>query len=177
MLIVSWILSVFLSIVAIFSFVPGVLGAPWAPTRMNNVRKMLSMAEAKPGDVVYDLGSGDGRIITTAAKEFRARSVGIDVNPLWVLWTRLRMRILGLRGCVNVVWGDFFRDDLGEADVVTLYLLQGTNDRLRHKLEKELKPGARVVSHYFTFQGWRPLNADFKAQIYLYEIGNHKYSA
>ena len=61
-----------------------------------------------------------------------------------------------------------------EADVVTLYLLQVTNDRLRQKLEKELKPGARVVSHVFTFQGWKPLNADYESQIYLYKIGNHR---
>jgi hypothetical protein len=141
---------------------------------MDNVRKMLSMAEVKPGEVVYDLGSGDGRIIIAAAREFRARSVGIDANPLWVLWTMLRTIILGLRGQVSVVWGNLFRMDLGEADVVTLYLLQGTNDRLRKKLEEELRPGARVVSHVFTFQGWRPLDADDESHIYLYAIGNHR---
>jgi precorrin-6B methylase 2 len=171
-----WIFIVILLIVVLFLFVPTLIGAPWVPTRMDNVRMMLSMAEVKNGDIVYDLGSGDGRIIITAAKEFHARSVGVEANPLWIIWTRWRTRILKLRGHVEVVWGNFFRKDLSEADVVTLYLLQGTNNKLKQKLEKELKPGARVVSHYFTFQGWRPLNADFKAQIYLYEIGNHKYS-
>ena len=63
---------------------------------------------------------------------------------------------------------------LSEADVVTLYLLQGTNDRLKLKLERELKPGARVVSHVFTFEGWRPLNPDYKSQLYFYKIGNHR---
>lgn len=171
-----WILIIVLLIVVLFLFVPTLIGAPWVPTRMDNVRKMLSMAEVKNGDIVYDLGSGDGRTIITAAQEFHARSVGVEANPLWIIWTRCRIRILKLRGYVGVVWGNFFRKDLSEADVVTLYLLQGTNNKLKHKLETELKPGARVVSHYFTFQGWKPVNADFKAQIYLYEIGNHKYS-
>jgi hypothetical protein len=171
-----WILIVIILIVVLFLFAPTLLGAPWVPTRMDNISKMLSMAEVKLGDVVYDLGSGDGRIIITAAKKFHARSVGIEANPLWIIWTRYRIRILKLRDHVEVVWGNFFRNDLSEADVVTLYLLQGTNNKLKQKLETELKPGTRVVSHYFTFQGWRPINADYESQIYLYVIGNHKYS-
>ena len=138
------------------------------------MHQMLSMAELKPGDVVYDLGSGDGRIIITAAKEFHTRSVGIEVNPLLVLWARRRIRTMGLKDRVNVVWGNFFCKDLGKADVVTLFLIQGTNDGLRKKLEEELKSGARVVSHSFTFQGWRPLDANHGSGIYLYEIGNHR---
>jgi len=170
-----WILIIV--IVAIVILVPGFLGAPWIPTKKNNVRKMLSMAEINPDDVVYDLGSGDGRIILTAAKEFHARSVGIEVNPLWVVWTRWRIRRLNLEDNVAAVWGDVFRKDLSEADVVTLYLSQITNDSLQHKLETELKPGTRVVSHTFTFDGWRPINADNQAQIRVYEIGNHRKSA
>jgi precorrin-6B methylase 2 len=132
------------------------------------------MAKVKPGDVVYDLGSGDGRIIITAAKEFHARSVGIEANPLLILWARRKIRTMGLKDRVNVVWGNFFRKDLGEADVVTLFLMQGTNDGLRKKLEEELRPGARVVSHVFTFQEWRPLDANHGSDLYLYEIGNHR---
>ncbi|UCD73024.1 MAG: class I SAM-dependent methyltransferase [Candidatus Bathyarchaeota archaeon] len=158
----------------VFWFFPFLLGAPWFPTSMGTVRRMLLMAGVKPGDVVYDLGSGDGRIIVTAAKEFGARSVGIEVNPLWVWWTRLRIGVLGLRDHVEVIRGNFFREHLGEADVVTLYLLQGTNDRLRRKLEKELKPGARVVTHVYTFKGWRPLTVDNESEIYLYKIGDHR---
>lgn len=176
LLIGFWILIVIMLIVGLFFFLPTLFGAPWVPTRMDNIRKMLSMAEVKEGDIVYDLGSGDGRIILTAAQERHARSVGIEANPLWVVWTRWRIRRLNLRRQVDVVWGNFFRSNFSEADVVTLYLLQGTNNRLKHKLETELKSGARVVSHYFTFQGWRPYNADYDSQIYLYVIGNHKYS-
>jgi predicted RNA methylase len=132
------------------------------------------MAEVNPGDVVYDLGSGDGRIIITAAKEFHARSVGIEVNPLWVLWTRWKVGFSGLGDRVEVVWGNFFRMDLGKADVVTLYLLQPTNTILIQKLEQELKPGARVVTHVYTFEGWRASSVDITSHIYLYKIGDHK---
>ncbi len=167
---------VVLVIAVLFFLVPTLLGAPWVPTRIENVRKMLTMARVTPGDVVYDLGCGDGRIIFMAAKEFHARSVGIEVNPLWVMWTHGRIRLSRVQDQVRVVWGTFFGTDLRAADVVTLYLLQGTNERLQHKLETELKQGARVVSHYFTFPGWRPVDADYQAHLYLYEIGLHRYS-
>ncbi len=137
---------------------------------MGTVRKMLSMAETKPGEVVYDLGSGDGRIITAAAREFHARSVGIEINPLWVVWAQLVVSLLDLDGQVRVVWGNFFRKDLSEADIVTLFLKQDTNDRLEQKLKRELKRGARVVSHAYTLSDWSPreINKDF--DIFLYEI-------
>ena len=165
---------IFFLFTMVFLFFPFLLGAPWFPTSMGTVRKMLLMAGVNPGDILYDLGSGDGRIIVAAAKEFGARSVGIDVNPLWVLWTRLRIGALKMGDRVEVFWGDFFLMDLSEVDVVTLYLLQGTNDSLKQKLEKELKPGARVVSHIYTFKGWRPLTADNESEIYFYRIGDHR---
>jgi len=150
----------------------GLFGAPWIPSSRGIVRKMLSMAGVKPEDVVYDLGSGDGRIMITAASEFHARSVGIEINPLWVFWTRLIVTILGLMDQAKVVWGNFFREDLSKANIVTLYLLQGTNDRLKSKLERELKPGTRVVSHVFTFAGWDPVKVDAESKIYVYTMKN-----
>ncbi|UCD97308.1 MAG: SAM-dependent methyltransferase [Candidatus Bathyarchaeota archaeon] len=142
---------------------------------MSNVRKMLLIAEVKPNEVVFDLGSGDGRFIITAAKEFHARSVGIEANPLWVLWTHGQILLSRLAGRVRIFWGNFYQMDLSEADVVILYLLQGTNNKLKQKLETELKLGTRVVSHYFTFLDWRPIETDSSSHIYLYEIGNHRY--
>jgi hypothetical protein len=107
-----------------------------------------------------------------AAREFHATSVGIDVNPFWVLWTRVKVALFRLSGGGRVVWGNFFNQDLGEANVVTLYLVQDTNDRLKPKLEKELKPGARVVSHVFPFKGWDPVAVDSESNIFLYRIGD-----
>lgn len=145
-------------------------GAPWAPTSRGIVRKMLVLADINPGELLYDLGSGDGRIILQASREFHARSVGIEINPLWVFWARLQVLLFGLRGKTRVVWGNLFNTDLSGADVVTLYLHQGTTDRLKAKLEQELKPGARVISHSFTFKGWEPAKTDSEAHIYAYKI-------
>ena len=143
-------------------------GAPWAPTSGRIVQKLLALADVGPDDLLYDLGSGDGRIIIRASKKFKARSVGIEINPFWVLWTRVKIAVLGLRSKSNAVWGNLFKINLSEADVVTLYLHQGTNDRLREKLERELKPGTRVVSHVFTFNGWEASKTDEVDHIYLY---------
>ena len=153
-----------------FWIVTGLLGAPWVPTSAETVNEMLSMAGVNSGEVVYDLGSGDGRIIIAAAKRFHARSVGVELNPLWVLWTRLKVAVLGLRGKTKVIWGNFFNVDLSKADVVTLYLIQNSNDKLEPKLKEQLKPGSRVVSHVFTFYDWHPVKANPNSQIYLYIV-------
>lgn len=164
-----WILIAILLAAVIFLFVPGLVGAPWVPTSKSTVRKMLSMANVQPGDIVYDLGSGDGRIIIMAAREFRATSVGIEINPFWVLWTKLKVALYQLSGKVNIVWGNFFNQDLSKANIVTLYLLQNTNDKLKLKLEREMKPGTRVISHIFTFDDWTLQKGDEESQIYMYK--------
>ena len=151
--IAALVVVLLLLLVLVFWIATGFLGAPWVPTAGETVNKMLSMAGVKSGDVVYDLGSGDGRVVVTAAKRFHATSVGVELNPLWVLWTRLKVTFLGLRGKTKVVWGNFFKVDFSNADVVTLYLIQNTNDKLESKLKEQLKPGSRVVSHVFTFNG------------------------
>jgi SAM-dependent methyltransferase len=147
------------------------LGAEWLPTRMKIVRRMLDMASVTKDDVLYDLGSGDGRIIITAAEEFGARAFGIEVDPIRLFWSRLRVRRRGLASRVHVKWGNFFKKDLSEATVVTLYLFQSTNDRLAEKLERELRPGTRVISYVFVFKNWEPIAVDEKMSLFLYEIG------
>ncbi|UCE96174.1 MAG: SAM-dependent methyltransferase [Candidatus Bathyarchaeota archaeon] len=128
------------------------------------------MADIKPGEVLYDLGSGDGRIIVMAAREFLASSVGIEINPFWIFWTKVKVLLYRLSGKVNIVWGNFFNQDLSKANIVTLYLLQHTNEKLKPKLKKDLKPGTRVISHVFTFDGWILEKSDHKSRIYLYKI-------
>jgi SAM-dependent methyltransferase len=145
-------------------------GAPWVPTPMSKVHKMLQMAEVGPEDRVYDLGCGDGRTIVTAARRYGARAVGIEIDPLRYLWCQMLITVLGLRDRVRVVYGDFFAHDLSGADVVTCYLLQSTNEKLQGKLKQELHPGTRVVSNSFTFPGLRPLRRDSDAEIYLYGL-------
>ena len=146
------------------------VGAPWLPTPKSKVRKMLEFAKVQRGDVVYDLGSGDGRIIIMAAKEFGAHSVGIEADPIRQRWSKLMIRRHKLTDQVRALRGNFFNFDIGEASVVTLYLGVGANDKLRDKLAKELKPGARIVSHHFLLKEWDIIERDEKADLYLYMI-------
>lgn len=155
-------------VVALSIFLPGAIGAPWVPTSRGVVRRMLVMADVRPEEVLYDLGSGDGRIVIAAAKEFGATSIGVEIDPFRYLFSSIRIRILGLGGRARIEWKSFYNVDLGKADVVTLYLVQGTNDKLKPKLERELRPTCRVVSHVFKFSGWKLLKADEKAAVYVY---------
>jgi predicted RNA methylase len=153
---------------------PGLAGAPWLPSRRRDVRRMLKLAEVEAEDVVYDLGSGDGRVLIAAARDFEARAVGIEIEPLKYLWTKLRLRWSGVSDRARVVWGNFFSEDLSGADVVIVYLRQDTNNRLMHKLWHELRPGTRVVTNTFIFPGWEVVRMDPEAHLFLYRIRPHE---
>ena len=149
---------------------PIVIGAQWVPTPMNIVREMLSLADVGPEDTLIDIGSGDGRIILMAAMEFGANAVGIEADPLRVLITRTRIRLKDLENKVNVIWGNFFKQDLSSASVVTIYQSTEINNKIKEKLSKELYPGTRVISYSFIFDGWEPIKIDESTKLYLYEI-------
>lgn len=129
----------------------------YVPTTHEVVNRMLQMAEVGPGDVVYDLGCGDGRIVIAAAKEFGARGVGIDIDPKLVRVARANAKAAGVEHRVRFEVGDLFEADLRNASVVTLYLLPSMNRKLRPKLLAELAPGTRIVTHDFGFgPEWPP---------------------
>jgi SAM-dependent methyltransferase len=129
---------------------------PYVPTPQNVVDTMLKLANLKPGDVIYDLGSGDGRIVITAAKQYGVRGVGIDINPVRIQQANENARKEGVAGMVTFKKNDLFEEDIHEATVVTIYLLPAVNLRLRPKLFKELKPGTRIISHDFDMGDWKP---------------------
>lgn len=131
--------------------------APYVQSPPQVVEKMLEAAEVKPNEVVYDLGSGDGRVLITAAKEFKARAVGVEISPKLVKEADERIHAEGLDKRVRVILGDAMKVDLSDADVVVMYLLTSSNELLRPNLEKYLRPGARVVSHDFEIRGWNPV--------------------
>lgn len=126
----------------------------YVPTPQPVVDAMLNMADVGPGDVLYDLGSGDGRIPVTAAKRFGIRAVGIDINPDRVAEARANAEEAGVADKVTFIQGDLFEEDFSDATVVTLYLLESLNLKLRPRLLNELKPGTRVVSHAFSMGDW-----------------------
>lgn len=129
---------------------------PYETTLETVVDKMLELAEVKPDDVVYDLGSGDGRIVIAAAKKYGARGVGIDIDPERIREARENAQAAGVAERVKFHEGDFFKTELSDATVVTLYLLPDVNARLGPKLWRELKPGTRIVSHRFAIGNWKP---------------------
>jgi SAM-dependent methyltransferase len=130
--------------------------APYVPTPNNVVEAMLRLANVGKNDVVYDLGCGDGRIVITAALKYGARGVGVDIDPRRIKESNENARKAGVTDRVKFLQQDLFKINLSEATVVTLYLLPEMNLRLRPKLLRELKPGARIVSHAFDLGDWKP---------------------
>lgn len=150
--------------------------APYVPSPQNVVDEMLRAAKVKVGDTVYDLGSGDGRVVITAAQKFGAKAVGIEISPKEAKLSREKIAQAKLEDRVTIVEADALTADLSQADVVTLYFLTSSNDLLRPHLEKSLKPGARVVSHDYPIRGWKETRVEkveaYKRvhHLYVYEI-------
>lgn len=133
------------------------LDVPFVPTPQPVVDRMLSLADVKKNDVLYDLGSGDGRIVITAAKRYGTQGIGIDLDPVRIEEARNNARKAGVDRQVKFVAGDLFKADLSNATVVTLYLLDSVNRDLRPQLWQQLKVGTRVVSHAFDMgKEWPP---------------------
>ena len=128
----------------------------FVPTPQEVVDAMLKMAKVGPNDVIYDLGSGDGRIPITAAKTYKARGVGIDIDPQRIREATENLKTAGVGDRVRFLNQDLFTTDISEATVVTLYLLPSLNLKVLPKLNKELKPGTRVVSHAFDMGEIKP---------------------
>ena len=129
----------------------------YVPTPDAVVSAMLDVAQVTPADVVYDLGSGDGRIVIEAARKYGARAVGVELDPELNKTAMKNAQKAGVAGKVSFVRADFFKTDLSEATVVTLFLSPNINARLQPKLRRELKPGARIVSHRFPMPPeWKP---------------------
>jgi ubiquinone/menaquinone biosynthesis C-methylase UbiE len=137
---------------------------------------MLEQAGLKTGETLYDLGCGDGRILISAAQKYRVKAVGVELSEPLVKQTRDRIYKLNLQDFITIIHGDLLEVNLSAADVVTIYLETGANEKLRPILERDLRPGSRVVSHDFAVRGWKPTRTDkldaFSRvhTIYLYEM-------
>jgi SAM-dependent methyltransferase len=156
------------AVVAYFLYASFAFGAGYQPTPARVVRRMLDLAEVHPGDTLVDLGAGTGAIVFAAARQYGARVVGVEVEPLRVWILRLRLWWGGPRDRVSFVWGNLFEVDLHEAQIVAVFLWPGAMERLKPRLESQLRPGARVVSHWHQVPGWTPESVDSELRVYLY---------
>jgi SAM-dependent methyltransferase len=134
--------------------------APFVPTPPDVVERMLKLAGVTKRDVVYDLGCGDGRIVIAAAQRFGARGVGVDIDPERIRQSQENARKAGVEQLVTFLLQDALKTDISKATVVTLYLLSSSNLALRPLLTKQLRPGARIVSHAFDMGDWEPAKID-----------------
>lgn len=167
-----WVVAVVGVVAGLSVVLPAFVGGAWSPTGMARVRAMLNLARLRPGELICDLGAGDGRVIITAAREFGARSIGVEIDPLRSLLCRFRVWVGRLQHRVRVERANFFTIDLRDVDVVTFYLSQAAADKLQAKFAAELAPGARVVSHRRPLPGWQPTAVDETHQLYMYVVGS-----
>jgi len=133
-------------------------GAPFVPTPMEAVEKMLHLAQIKTGEKVYDIGCGDGRMVYLAAKKYGADATGFELSPL--VYVTARIRHFLWRSKAKILFANFKKRDLSNADVIVCYLLPDTLARLQEKLDKELKKGSRVVSYAFPIGNWTPAHRE-----------------
>ncbi len=154
--------------------------APYVPTPWHVVDRMLDLVQVTEHDMVYDLGSGDGRILVRAAKAHGARGVGLEINHDLVVDARLAIGAANVEDRVKIVEQDIFEADLSPASVVTLFLMTSANRRLKPKLLEELRPGTRIACYKWEIPGWNPVKSatvevsGAGQPIYMYEVGAHQ---
>jgi predicted RNA methylase len=149
--------------------------APYVASPTQVVDRMLELANIKPGETVFDLGSGDGRVLIAAVEKYKAKAVGVEISPHLVAKATANIQKEGLADQARVIQGDVLAADLTGADVVFLYLVTPLNERLRPRLERFLKAGARVISHDYAIPGWKASHTEKTDRrhahlIYVYEM-------
>jgi cyclopropane fatty-acyl-phospholipid synthase-like methyltransferase len=163
-------LAIFLIVIGLlWIIVPAMYGLPPVSTKRERIRRALKLASLQAGETLYDLGSGHGRVLVMAAKEFGAQAVGIEVGPVQcaVSWANALWN--GVRSKVQIEAGNFYHTDLSKADVVFAYLTSDHASRLQEKFKNELKKGGRVVTVSFELPDWEPVHIDRENLIFLYE--------
>ena len=146
-----------------------VTGAPYVPSHMDRAKRMIALASLTKKSVIYDLGSGDGRLLFLAAGQ-GAAAVGVEMNPYLVFYTKVKAFFSPYRNQIRVNWENLWKTNLRHADVVFVYLLPFRMGQLAAKLKKELKPGSLVITNSFIFPGWPILRQDSAHHVYVYQI-------
>jgi SAM-dependent methyltransferase len=159
-----------LFIAGLWYFIPLLYGLPWIPAKRDRIYRALALADLKPNETLYDLGAGDGRVLTIAASEYGAIAIGIEISPVHCLIAIIRTLLKGVRSNITIRWQNLYRSDFSDADVVFVSLTQGHAVRIKSLLKEQLEPGARVVTLSSDLDGWEPTGMDSKGLIFLYKM-------
>jgi len=149
------------------------LDALWQPTDQSTIAQILDNLEIDSGDIVYDLGCGDGRWLTRIVKDYGGKAVGIEIDPGRVIISWMRVLFAGAFGKAKVIWGNMYEQDLSGADSVILFLSEKANEKLAPKLKRELEPGSLIASYYHEMPDWEPVKTERSKEdydIYIYRI-------
>lgn len=168
----EWTFFLLLGLIVLAGMVilPIFSGAPWHPLLPGTIRRILKFAELRPGETLCDLGCGDGRVLTIAAKEFSVKGVGVEIDPIKVALAQLLAKWKKVDDRVNIIRGNFFDFDPKDADVVYLYLTHQTMDKLFPEILKKLKPTVRIVSYRFCIRGMTPEKVSADKTLFLYQL-------
>ncbi len=156
-----------------FSFYIGIFGgAPFVPTPMKAVHKILKNAGIKKGDKVYDIGAGDGRLVHFASRDYHAQAVGFEIDPFVYFFAKMRQWFWRWQG--KMIRGNFLKHDLSDADFIVCYMLPNTLAKFQKKFDKELKKGTKIISYAFSIGSWKPkkiiTKSDKISRIFIYEV-------
>lgn len=170
----TFFLLIVLIILAGMVVLPIFSGAPWHPLLPGTIRRILNFAEIKQGETICDLGCGEGRVLVTAAKEYSARGVGIEIDPIKVGLARMLAKFKNVDQQVKIIRGNIFEFDPQDADVVYLYLTHQAMDRLFPEILKKLKPTVRIVTYRFCIRGMTPEKVSADKTLFLYQLSKGK---
>jgi len=169
-LFVFWLSVFFFAIVLLWILVPALHGLPPVPTNRDRIRRALQLVNLQPDELLYDLGAGDGRVLLIAARDFRARSIGIEIGPIQCILIWLRITASGFGSRIKIRWGNFYQANLKEADVVFVYATSKEIMKLAPHLAEQMKSGSRLVSISADISDWEPILVDDHDLIFIYEM-------
>ncbi|HJS17345.1 MAG TPA: hypothetical protein VJ785_01255 [Anaerolineales bacterium] len=169
-LLAFWLSVLFFVIALLWILVPALYGLPPVPTKPERIRNALKLANLQADESLYDLGAGDGRVLLIAARDFGANAVGIEIGPVQCALTWLRVTASGFGNRIQVRWGNFYKANLTDADVVFVYATSKEVMKLAPHLEAQMKNGSRLVSISADFPDWEPVRVDEHELIFVYEM-------
>lgn len=155
-------------LLAVIVIVPTVFGSPWHPISRRDLKRALEFCGARAGEHLYDLGSGDGRVLIMAARDYNLRGTGIEIDPLKAAWSRWRIRRAGLQDRVRILRASVFDGDYSDADILFIYMTHQAMDRLFPRILEQLKPTARIICYRFCIRGMTPDKVNANKTLFLY---------